>query len=279
MFHFSKTFFISLVVAALVAGCDIVDEPYLVEIGSVGPEPGEKVRKVLLEDFTGQKCPNCPEAAEIAHNLQDLNPDQIVILTIHAGFWAVPSSSGNFTADYRTSVGDDLNSSFNIEYNPTGMINRTEYDGTRTLTPDKWEGAVNAQLDMPAQAWIVITNEYGTSNRKLICSVESTFLENLDGTYKICAFLTESGIISPQQTEDGIDTTYEHNHVLRASLNGTWGDLVGGDGMAVANNKLTDEFEINLDNAWNAENCNIAAFIYNTESLEVIQAEEGAVVE
>jgi len=279
MFHFSKTFFISLVVAALVAGCDIVDEPYLVEIGSVGPEPGEKVRKVLLEDFTVQKCPNCPEAAEIAHNLQDLNPDQIVILTIHAGFWAVPSSSGNFTADYRTSVGDDLNSSFNIEYNPTGMINRTEYDGTRTLTPDKWEGAVNAQLDMPAQAWIVITNEYGTSNRKLICSVESTFLENLDGTYKICAFLTESGIISPQQTEDGIDTTYEHNHVLRASLNGTWGDLVGGDGMAVANNKLTDEFEINLDNAWNAENCNIAAFIYNTESLEVIQAEEGAVVE
>ena len=279
MFHFSKTFFISLVVAALVAGCDIVDEPYLVEIGSVGPEPGEKVRKVLLEDFTGQKCPNCPEAAEIAHNLQDINPDQIVILTIHAGFWAVPSSSGNFTADYRTSVGDDLNSSFNIEFNPTGMINRTEYDGTRTLTPDKWEGAVNVQLDLPAQAWIVITNEYSSSNRKLICSVESTFLEHLDGTYKICAFLTESGIISPQQTEQGVDTTYEHNHVLRASLNGTWGDLVGGDGMAVANNKLTDEFEITLDNAWNAENCGIVAFIYNTESLEVIQAEEAAVVE
>jgi hypothetical protein len=49
--------------------------------------------------------------------------------------------------------------------------------------------------------------------------------------------------------------------------------------LAVANNKLTDEFEITLDNAWNAENCGIVAFIYNTESLEVVQAEEKAIVE
>ena len=52
--------------------CDIEDEPYLIPvdtipIGSGGPSEG--IRKVLLEDYTGHKCPNCPEAAEEAHNL------------------------------------------------------------------------------------------------------------------------------------------------------------------------------------------------------------------
>ena len=279
MKNFTKTFLISAIIAVSMVGCDIVDEPYLVPAGGSGPGPGEHVRKVLLEDFTGQKCPNCPGAAELAHSLKIQYGEQLVLLTVHAGFYSTPDATGNFTADYRTTAGNDLNSYFPFQAYPSGMINRTEYKGSRVLFKDDWQGAVEAQVDLPAQAEIVMTNEYNTSTRKLICSLESTFLENLDGTYNICVFLNESGIISPQQTEQGVNQTYEHNHVLRASLNGTWGELVGGDGMAVANNKLTDEFEITLDNAWNAENCGIVAFIYNTESLEVIQAEEAAVVE
>jgi thiol-disulfide isomerase/thioredoxin len=263
--------------AIAIAGCDIVEEPYLVPKGSTGPGPDEKVRKVLLEDFTGQKCPNCPEAAELAHNLQTIYEEQLILLTVHAGYYSEPSASGDFTADYRTSVGNDLNGYFGFIGYPSGMVNRTAYKGSVVLFKDDWEGALEAQVALPAQAEIKITPDYNSSTRKLTCDLESTFFEDLAGTFNICVFITESGIVSPQQTEQGVNQNYEHNHVLRASMNGTWGDPVGEDGTATANAKLSDSFEITLDNAWNADNCGIIAFIYNTATNEVLQAEEAAV--
>jgi thiol-disulfide isomerase/thioredoxin len=261
--------------------CDIIEEPYLVPVGSndtTGPE--ENVRKVLLEDFTGQKCPNCPEAAEIGHSLQTTYGEQVVIIAIHSGNFAIPDASGDFTADFRTANGTELDQFFGIyQYGyPMGMINRTDYSGFPVVLKDNWQSAVEIQLAMEPQADINITNTYNSSTHKLDCSLESEFLEDLDGTYNICVFIIESGIISPQQTEGGVITDYEHDHMLRTAMNGTWGDLVGSNGQAVSGNKLINSYSFTLPAEWNAENCAVVAYIYNTETLEVLQAEEEAIV-
>lgn len=278
MYHFARTLLILTILVIFITGCDIVEEPYLVPKGNTGPGPVEKIRKVLLEDFTGQKCPNCPEAAELAHNLQTIYGEQFIVITVHAGYYSEPSASGDFTADFRTQEGNELNGYFGFIGYPSGMVNRTEYKGATVLFKDDWEGAVAAQVALPAQAEINITTDYNATSRKLTCNLESTFLEDLSGTYNICVYITESGIISPQQTEQGVLKDYVHNHVLRGSMNGTWGDPVGEDGSAAANVKLTDSFEITMDNGWNADNCGIVAFIYNTATNEVVQAEETDVV-
>ena len=280
MYHFARTFLISTILVVFIAGCDIVEEPYLEKVGTIKPPPdtGQIVRKVLLEDFTGHKCPNCPEAAALIHDqLMPVFGEQLIVISVHAGNFAEPSPSGDFTADYRTSVGNDLNSYFPIPGYPTGMVNRKVYKGNTVLYIGDWQGAIQAQVDLPVQADIVITNEYNASTRELTCTLESTFLENLSGTYNICAFLTESGIISAQQNESQVDLDYVHNHMLRASLNGTWGELVGEDGLAVADAVLTDEFSITLNDGWNAENCSVVAFIYSNDSKEIVQAEEAEI--
>ena len=265
---------------ALLPSCDIVDEPYLKEIeGNNDTTPVEQhVRKVLLEDFTGQKCPNCPDAAVIAHTLQEVYGEQIVIVAVHAGNFAIPD--GTFTADFRTTEGDELNSFFNISMYgyPMGLINRTEYNGYPVVPKENWETAFGLQVEMDVQADISIVNDWNSGTRKLDCMIETEFLEDLDGTYNICAFITESGIISPQQTSGGIVQDYVHNHMLRGSLNGTWGDLVGTDGLAIPGSKLTNSYTFTLPAEWVAENCAIVAYVYNTETLVVLQAEEEALV-
>ncbi len=282
MYHFAKSFLIVAILAIAVTACDIVDEPYLQPVGTVKPPPdtGETVRKILLEDFTGHKCPNCPEAASLVSNqLKPLFGAQLIVISVHAGNFAEPSATGNFTADYRTSVGNDLNSFFTIPGYPTGMVNRTPYKGSTVLFTGSWQGAIQEQAELPVQASIVLSNEYNASARELTCTAKSTFFEDLSGTYNICVYLTESGIVSPQQNESQVDLDYVHNHMLRASLNGTWGEPVGETGLAVADNELTDVFSITLDNAWDVENCHVVAFIYNTESLELVQAEEAEAIE
>lgn len=265
----------------LLPSCDIIEEPYLEEVKVDNDTiPVEQhVRKVLLEDFTGQKCPNCPDAAEIAHTLQGIYGEQIVVIAIHAGNFAIPD--GTFTADYRTAEGDELNSYYNISMYgyPMGLINRTEYNGYPVVPKENWETAFAEQVEMEVQADISITNTYNSGTRKLDCVIKTEFLEELDGTYNICAFITESGIISPQQTIGGIISNYQHNHMLRGSLNGTWGDPAGTDGLAIPGNKLTNNYSFTLPAEWNAENCAVVAYVYNTESLIVIQAEEVALAE
>lgn len=274
----SKIVILLALAAWLIPACDIVEEPYLVPVGSGnGPGPVEKVRKVLLEDYTGQQCPNCPEAAELAHGLKVSYGEQLILLAVHAGVYSEPEATGDFTADYRTPAGSDLNSFFAFPGYPMGMVNRTPFGGSRILLKDSWESAVEIQAGLDAQAFITITPTYNSGTRKLDCLLETEFLEDLDGVYNLCVFISESGIISPQKTKSGTNLAYEHNHVLRASLNGTWGDAVGSTGQAVAGSKLTNSYSFTLPAAWNAANCTVIAFVYNTESNEIVQAEEGGI--
>lgn len=266
-----------IVSALLIPSCDIVEEPYLVPVnGGTGPGPGDNIRKVLLEDYTGQKCPNCPEAAEVAHNLKTIYGDQLVILTVHAGFYATPDATGDFTADFRTPEGTELNTFFEFPAYPMGMVNRTEFSGSRILLKDSWEAAMEIQASLEVEAAITITNDYNASTRTLQCSLETNFLESMEGTYNICAYITESGIVSPQQTEQDVNLTYVHNHVLRASMNGTWGELAGQDGLFIVGTTATNSYSYILPAAWNAANCSVIAFLYNTATNEVVQAEEKA---
>ena len=49
-------------------------------------KPADAARKVLIEDFTGQKCVNCPKATDEIHVLQETyGEDNIIAVGIHSG--------------------------------------------------------------------------------------------------------------------------------------------------------------------------------------------------
>jgi hypothetical protein len=55
-----KAIYILAVIGLILGACDKIEEPYLVKTDGSGPAPGEKVRKIILEEFTGHICVNCP---------------------------------------------------------------------------------------------------------------------------------------------------------------------------------------------------------------------------
>ena len=62
-----KSFAIGAILAPLAAGCDSVDE----NDRYIEMPPVESNRVVLLEDFTGQYCVNCPDAHEVMEQLAE----------------------------------------------------------------------------------------------------------------------------------------------------------------------------------------------------------------
>lgn len=258
------------------SACDKVEPPYIRETVNTGDK-----RKILLEDFTGHQCVNCPSAAEKAHELNEQYEDRIIVIGIHSGFFAEPLGN-TYSADYTTDSGDELYEYFGVAANPTGVINRTEYNGSILQTDfvSSWGSAVGEALAKDLVAEIEIQPVFDATTSTLETTLLIDFESDYDNPVKVCAYITESGIISPQKNnneEIGPDEIldYEHNHVLRGAINGTWGeDLTGGDGL---NYDFTLPSYV-LNENWVPENCNIVAFIYDDVSKEVLQAEESPVI-
>lgn len=262
-----KRLALSIVISILFisSGCDIIEEPYI-NSGVENPDNGETVQKILLEEFTGHQCPNCPEGAEIIKQLKNLYGNRLIVVAYHTGFFA--RTSTGFTTDYRTAVGSELDTYYGIQAYPSGLVNRSNNE---VLGRFAWATASAQVAEVTPTLDINITHEYNSTNRSLSVTINSTAIEP-QSRINICVFITESGIISPQLTSDGIIHDYEHNHVFRLSLNGTWGTSIFEEG-AIANQSQSITFNGSIDPLWVDNNIDIICFAYDSETEEVIQAE------
>jgi hypothetical protein len=265
----------SLALAGFVVSCDIIEQPYMTNHTS---DDGDDtvVRKILLEEFTGHLCPNCPEGKKVAGELKGIYGNRIVEISIHTGTFATPMA-GNFAADYRTTAGSEIATFFGVNQYPTGMISRFNFDTGRLLSPSAWGSSITQIIDDAPAAKISITTLYNSTSRKLDVDITTDILSNMDGEFFITAVLVENGLVSPQKTNDpeystGIIMDYEHNHVLRNAINSTWGEKFSEAGV-VNGDSFNFNYSITLNQDWIADNCEVVVYIYNGETKEVIQVE------
>src|ERR1700752_2189684 len=80
--------------------------------GSTTATPGVVYRKVLVEDYTGHKCGNCPAAADVLKDLETQYAGKIVPLAIHAGFFA--NTNTQYPTNFANADGNAYDTQFGI---------------------------------------------------------------------------------------------------------------------------------------------------------------------
>jgi thiol-disulfide isomerase/thioredoxin len=280
--------YINLIIAVIIAiamfSCDVVDPPYLKKGGNEPIDTSETVQKVLIEDFTGMKCGNCPEAADLAHEIADVYPGKIIVLAIHSGWYAMPNQ--DFTYDFRTETGNAIDKYFKVSDagNPNGMVNRTKKDGSRIISPAGWASVAGEIINSEPMMSIEIAAEYEESAREISVEAAVEYLENGSPKHRICVFIAEDSIVAPQQDDrlvPPVDEDYVHNHVLRESMNGVWGEKLSDIEIA-AGEKFTKNYtyKISADSDWKPRHLKIIAFVHDYgDSFEILQAEEAHLIE
>lgn len=295
-----KNLFILAVLALAFQSCDYVGNPHeTITDGGGGTDSTVHTRRVLVEDYTGHKCPNCPQAALVAEALDSTYDDKVVIVALHAsGVFATPTTpagapAGSYLVDYRTAAGNAYNSStyFNFSAYPNGMINRRYYTPSTTthiIPHTSWASEVASLLALPAVADLTITNTYNSTTRSLSINTVSEFVSDtlLSGTYKLIVMITQDSIVDWQENGTTHVPDYLHMHVLRDNVNGTWGDTLV-TGSFAAHTQVTKNYVYTLPSAYpttgtntsvcDENHCHVVAFIYNTANYEVIQAAEAKV--
>ncbi|MGB4204020.1 MAG: Omp28 family outer membrane lipoprotein [Bacteroidales bacterium] len=256
--------------------CNKIEESYLIETGEV-----EAKKTILIEEFTGHQCPNCPRAANALNDIVSTYGDRIIIVAVHANYNGRPTVA--FPADYRTEVGNALDTKFKMEESglPKSMVNRLGYpEGKHRIKTEELAEKIGEVISEDPIMDIKVIGNYDEDSRKANFVVSITLLEEMQRKFNLSVFITESNIVSPQKNSNpDIGPTpqiddYVHNHVLRGSVNGTWGDILCIGNRNPAGTNFSRPYQYTLDPDWKENDCSVVAFVYDSDTFEVLQAVE-----
>lgn len=177
--------------------------------------PDNFIKRVILEEFTGEWCSACPSGAAAMENIISSNNHKAIGVAVHGGDPFQTSQTGYLdNATYR----------YDIQYYPSAVIDRKH--GT-SYTSGTWTNNVNAGLAEAAKCGIKL--ETSISNGLL--DVTATVVANdvLSNAY-ITVYLIENNV--PETTpgaQAGAAVGFVHQHLLRkvisANGNGNGDDL------------------------------------------------------
>lgn len=248
---------------ALISCSDISESDRLAYV-----RPADVRRTVLIEDFTGQRCVWCPDGNDAISQLEQQYGDSVIIsVAIHSGPLGFRGNAR--TIGLATDLGDTYYYHYGVESQPSAQINR------RALSPlvSDWPARIRSALEQPARLSISLSTAFDSLSRVSTINIGLLPLDSaVSGRLQI--WLTEDSLTALQMMPDGsANPGYIHNHVLRAAVNGVWGDTIS---IAPAQERhLT--YSYTLPQEYNARQCRFVVFVYNNDG--VLQAARSPVSE
>lgn len=257
------TGYIIIGVAMLFAACSDIDDNE--RFTYVKPVPA--ARCVLLEDYTGQLCINCPNAVGVIDQIHEVYPDGFIAVGVHGGSLSLSSSTNDM--GLATAESEAYYRAAGSPAQPSGRVNRKGSPSTINT----WQSLVTSEISQTAPVSLALSSAYDADTRTVSVTVDAMGVDgNVSG--KLQLWIIEDNIVAPQRLPNGsMKIDYVHNHVFRASVNGTW-----GEDFAIAEGaEKTVTASAVLKQNWKPEDCSIVAFVYNDNG--VMQAAKVKVVE
>ncbi|MCB0661246.1 MAG: Omp28-related outer membrane protein [Saprospiraceae bacterium] len=235
-------------------------------------------KKVIIEEFTGVACVNCPAGSAEIESLLAQFPNNLIAVSIHTGNFARPYTSSKY--DFRTEDGDRITGDFFGEEPfsyPSAIIDRKKLgQGTHYVGQTSWAGHIVSEFAEGSPVSLALRKSYDSNSHTLDLEVDILPLEDLPSDCRISILLTETGISDYQllPSPTGWKSDYTHKHVLRDIITNFDGDIITEP--LTSGITVTKSFEYQLDEDWDAAKCEVIALVhrFTSDTKEVLQAEK-----
>lgn len=221
-------------------------------------EPATVKRAVLIEEFTGQRCVNCPNAATEIARIQQSYGENVIAVAIHSGPLAI--FSRDQVTGLRTELGDTYYNYWSVEEEPSALINRK--GGVVRLS--QWQAMIHDQLQLQTPLSLKVACQTRSANG---FDIQVSIHSSASYRGKLQLWLTEDQVVAPQLMTDGtMNAEYVHQHVLRTAVNGDWGDdieLEAGETKDV-------HFEVTPSLDLNIAQVSVVAFVYSQTGVDQV---------
>jgi hypothetical protein len=242
---------------------------------------------VLIEDYTGHQCGNCPVAAIVAKNIEAANPGRVFAISEHAGAGGVsqyqlryqpgtpeyPKYSRDFTNEagltYATSI-------VGIPGNPYGMVNRRRPTGASNpwIPNGQWQQNVqNILQENNLRANLQMAVNYYPQTDALFVHVESEAKTNLSGNYNLVVYAVAKEVIDWQKNYMVFPSDvefYDHHNVHIGNVNGIWGEPVFVT-EATNGTKVRKDYTYKIRENFRGLDYAVIAYIMNADTYEILQ--------
>lgn len=241
-------------------------------------------RNVLIEEFTGASCVNCPLGHQTVASLISSNPDRIVAIAYHtfnggSVFKPVNKSGIKSKYDFRDTAATDISTIVfgGVNSIPIAGIDRIPFSGSMQIPRTQWALQTNNRLKEPSPVNLYLTSLFNIGENKVIVKIKVVYVEEVLTKNILTIGVTESGILDAQEFPTYIDTAYTHNHIFRKCLTPFNGNSVLDSLSTKAAGRVYEyNFTFTPDLKWKLENCHIVAILSTNEpnNKEVLQAKE-----
>jgi len=277
--------------ACLVSACDYIDPDNYLEGSQVITGKWDidssflqsdsvQPAMVLLEEYTGQFCGNCPSAAKKALKLDSIYGKKLHVMAIHAGYFAEPQNNPN-QSDFRSAAGNFLDNKFKVsETIPKGLINRGRFGGTRTalLSSTAWEGKITEILARTDPGFTLYLHPFFDAAAGQFYAISHLKFRNaVSDSIQLALYLVEDSIVNWQLDYSAAVqqvSNYMHRHVLRDGFTPVGGSESAGSAPYPAGKISTGRWVLNKRNGINRENCKVIAVASRIADDEILQAVE-----
>lgn len=252
------------IVGVLLAACsNIADDERFVEVEPIIPPDSISddsvivVKRVLIEDFTGQRCINCPNGAEAIVQIQkSYGEDRIIAVGLYSGpLGRLPN--GMPLPLYN----EDANWYYEqrgVSVQPTAMIDR----GGLNSNSDTWSTDVFNRIRLQPELDLKASCNYDEASRNVDITVEADGLADVSG--KLQVWLVEDNIVSLQMMPGGnTNQEYVHNHVFRATVNNREGEDIS----MITGEHVTRTFSYAVSDEWKPEDMSVVVFVFNDSGV------------
>lgn len=268
-----RSLILSLFLAFTFFACEEIP-PVITPLQPGGPTLNVK-RRILIEEFTGVRCVNCPAGTVEVLNLRELYKDQLISVGIHAGSFAPPYPDSKY--DFRTTEGDGI---LNLLGKPLGypsaVVNRKLYDGEFDLQlgRSQWAGFIAQELAVAPLVELKLSKNYNAATRVLKVTIDTEIVQTLpQEDIRLSVMVAEDQVVDVQLTPDGKKSDYLHHYNLRDMLTPFDGDLIGAE--LKSSKKSSRTYTFTLPTNWVDSNCSIIAFAHlGGGKLDVLQVNE-----
>jgi len=163
----------------------------------MAPVENAQLKNVLIEEFTGVKCPNCPDGHNIVATIQNANPSRVIAIGYYPFGQAQTEPLKDLTkADFRIADATELSTLLGgIQFLPIAAVDRKMFGGAILTARTLWSSNVQARLAVATPINMQLSVSYDDASREAIIKTTLMYTSALSTKHNISLAIYENNLV------------------------------------------------------------------------------------